>query len=182
MSTADANSPVTLTGGSLPILPNGTYNVHIAMMVRLIDRAIIEVTRSQSSPGSGVRSADADRIEQYMAEMESFVNFSSRLPETDTPKSHPLAVQFDQPLELPRIENDSMWLLSQMLDTMRIEVGQSASSRQPNGWWKPDLPRVTKYIEDVRTFMAQHVMKVTPVDVPESSPREQIQPTGRLGV
>ena len=75
-----------------------------------------------------------------------------------------------------------MWLLAQMLDTMRIEVGQSASSRQPNGWWKPDLPRVQKYIEDVRVFMNEHVLKVTPVDNPESSPREQVQPRGKMGV
>jgi hypothetical protein len=171
-----------LNGGSLPLLPNGSYNIHIAMMVRLIDRAIIEVTKSQSAPGSGVRSADVERIAAYMDEMESFVNFSSRLPETDTPKSHPLPIEFDPPLSLPRIENDSMWLLSQMLDTMRIEIGQSASSRQPNGWWKPDLPRVTKYIDDVRVFMSQHVQKVTPQDTPESSPREQIQPRGKMGV
>ena len=77
-----------ITGGALPILPNGSYNIHIAMLVRLIDRAIIEVTKSQSAPGSGVRSADVARIESYCDEMESFVNFSSRLPETDTPKSH----------------------------------------------------------------------------------------------
>jgi hypothetical protein len=173
---------IEVSGGSLPILENGSYNIHIAMLIRLIDRAIIEVTKSQSAPGSGVRQADADRIESYMNEMESFVNFSSRLPETDTPKSHPLAVQFDPPLSLPRIENDSMWLLAQMFDTMRIEVGQSASSRQPNGWWKPDLPRVLKYIDDVRVFMAQHVQKVTPVDVPESSPRENVQPRGKMGV
>jgi hypothetical protein len=171
-----------VNGGSLPILENGSYNVHIAMLVRLIDRAIIEVTKSQSAPGSGVRQADAERISSYMDEMESFVRFSSRLPETDTPKSHPLPVQFDAPVALPRIENDSMWLLAQMLDTMRIEVGQSASSRQPNGWWKPDLPRVQKYIEDVRVFMNEHVLKVTPVDNPESSPREQVQPRGKMGV
>ena len=177
-----ATASTELNGGSLPLLPNGSYNIHIAMLVRLIDRAIIEVTKSQSAPGSGVRSADVDRIASYMDEMESFVNFSSRLPETDTPKSHPLPIEFDPPLSLPRIENDSMWLLAQMLDTMRIEVGQSASSRQPNGWWKPDLPRVTKYIEDVRVFMSQHVQKVTPVDNPESSPREQVQPRGKMGV
>jgi hypothetical protein len=171
-----------VTGGSLPILENGSYNVHTAMLVRLIDRAIIEVTKSQSAPGSGVRSADVARIESYMDEMESFVNFSSRLPETDTPKSHPLPIQFDPPVSLPRIENDSMWLLAQMLDTMRIEVGQSASSRQPNGWWKPDLPRVKKYIEDVREFMSGHVQKVTPVDNPESSPRDLVQPRGAMGV
>lgn len=171
-----------VSGGSLPILPNGSYNIHIAMLVRLIDRAIIEVTKSQSAPGSGVRSADAARITSYMDEMESFVNFSSRLPETDTPKSHPLPIEFDPPVSLPRIENDSMWMLAQMFDTMRIEVGQSASSRQPNGWWKPDLPRVKKYIEDVREFMANHVLKVTPVDNPESSPRELVQPRGAMGV
>jgi hypothetical protein len=171
-----------VTGGSLPLLENGSYNIHIAMLVRLIDRAIIEVTKSQSAPGSGVRTADMDRIASYIDEMESFVNFSSRLPETDTPKSHPLPVQFDPPLSLPRIENDSMWLLAQMFDTMRIEVGQSASSRQPNGWWAPDLPRVKKYLDDVRVFMANHVAKVTPVDNPESSPRELVQPRGAMGV
>jgi len=171
-----------INGGSLPILPNGSYNIHIAMLVRLIDRAVIEVTKSQSAPGSGVRSADVARIESYCDEMESFVNFSSRLPETDTPKSHPLPIEFDPPVVLPRIENDSMWMLAQMLDTMRIEVGQSASSRQPNGWWKPDLPRVKKYIEDIREFMANHVQKVTPVDNPESSPRELVQGRGAMGV
>lgn len=169
-------------GGALPILENGAYNIHTAMLVRLIDRAIVEVTKSQSAPGSGMREADAARIESYMVEMESFVKFSQRLPETDTPKSHPLAIQYDPPIVLPRIENDSMWLLAQMLDTMRIEVGNSASARQPNGWWKPDLARVYKFIEDVRVFMNEHVLKVTPVDNPETSPRDLVQPRGTMGV
>jgi hypothetical protein len=167
--------------GALPILTNGSYNYHTAMLVRLIDRAIIEVTKSQSAPGSGVRSADAARIESYMDEMESLIKFSQRLPETDSPKSHPLPLEYDPPVVLPRIENDSMWLLAQMLDSMRIEVGNSASSRQPNGWWKPDLPRVSKFIEDVRVFMSEHVAKVTPVDNPESSPRDLLQPRGQMG-
>lgn len=170
------------SGGTLPILTNGTYNIHVAMAVRLIDRAIREVVGSQSSPGPGMRSADAIRIAQYTKELKSFLDYSSKLPETDTPKSHPLAVQFDEPLTLPRIENDSMWLLAQMFDTMRIEIGNSASARLPNGWWGPDLPRVAKYIDDVNRFMADHVAKSTPSDYPESSPRDLVLDAGKSGV
>lgn len=170
-----------LSGGTLPNLANGTYNIHVAMMVRLVDRAIVEVVGSQSAPGVGMRSADAIRIAQYMKELASFLAYSSKIPETDTPKSFPIAVQFDAPLVLPRIENDSMWLLAQMLDTMRVEIGNSASARIPNGWWTPDIPRITKYIDDVNRFMADHVMKAAGSDYPESSPRDLMLDRGQMG-
>lgn len=181
MSEALANPPINQIRGTLPVLMNGTYNIHIAMVVRLIDRAILEVVGSQSAPGPGMRSADALRISQYVKELRSFISYSSKLPETDTVKSYPIPVPFDLPVVLPRIENDSMWLLAQMLDTLRIEVGNSASARIPNGWWAPDLPRTGKMLDDVDRFMAEHVAKATPSDYPESSPRDLVLDRGRMG-
>jgi len=166
----------------LPMLENATVNVDVAMIVRLLDRSIVEVVRSQSSGISGVREADAARVGTYLDELDSFTDWSSRQPESDTPKSHPIVINLAVPLAVPPIENDSMWRLAQLLDTARYEVANSASARLPNGASKPDLVRWKSYYSDARRFMLEHVAKVTPVDLPESSPRNAMQGQGATGI
>lgn len=169
-------------GASIPQTDNATINIDVAMIVRLLDRAIIEVVRSQSAPISGVRVADASRLESYLKEMESFVTWASRQPESDTPKSAPMVIKLDTPLALPAIENDAMWRVAQLLDTARFEVANSQSGGMPNGIKSQDKDRWMSYFADVRRFMGEHVAIVNPVDLPESSPRDPIQGLGRLGL
>jgi hypothetical protein len=164
------------------ILANQTANLHVAMVVRLLDRVIKEVCDSQSSPLTGTRSADYERIGQYMTELESFTDFANALPEADYPKSHPQPVQLNEPFKIPPMDNDSLWLLAQLVDTARFEVANSNSSRSPSGFLPADYKRWTHYYSDIRRLVKDHMQVATPTDKPESTPTYPMPPKGALGI
>ena len=164
------------------ILQNTTANLHVAMVVRLLDRVVKEVCDSQSSPLTGTRIADYARIDQYMTELESFTEFANKLPEADYPKSHPQPVALDPAMKIPPMDNDSLWLLAQLVDTARFEVANSNSSRSPSGFLPGDYDRWTSYYSDIRRLVSEHMKKATPTDKPESTPTYPLPPRGALGV
>jgi hypothetical protein len=164
------------------ILQNQTANLHVAMIVRLLDRVVKEVCESQSSPLTGTRLADYSRIDQYLTELESFTDFANKLPEADYPKSHPLPVQLNEPMKVPAMDNDSLWLLAQLVDTARFEVANSNSSRSPSGFVPADYVRWTQYYSDIRRLVKEHMKVATPTDKPESTPTYPLPAKGALGV
>lgn len=167
---------------SLPIIQNSTYNIEVATLVRYIDRAVIEVVQSQSAPLSDSHEHDLTRLDSYLVNINSFLNWASRMPESDTPKSHPIALTLPEPKKVPDIENDALWRVAQMLDTFRFEAVNSESSRRSNGVKVQDLARWKSYLTDIKSFMDDHIRVTHPADFPESTPRAMIQGQGALGV
>jgi hypothetical protein len=164
------------------ILQNQTANLHVAMVVRLLDRVIQEVCESRSSPLTGTRLADYARIDQYMTELESFTEFANQLPEADYPKSHPQPVALREPYKIPPMDNDSLWLLVQLVDTARFEVANSNSSRSPSGFIPADYNRWVKYYSDIRRLIKDHMKVATPTDKPESTPTYPLPQKGATGI
>lgn len=167
---------------SLPIVQNSTYNIEVATVVRYLDRAIIEVVQSQSAPLSDSHAHDLVRLDSYLLSLHSFLTWAARQPESDTPKSHPIALALPEPKKVPDIENDALWRVAQMLDTFRFEAVNSETSRRSNGVKVQDLARWHSYLADVKAFIDDHIRVVQPIDYTESSPRALVQGQGALGV
>ncbi len=167
---------------SLPIVTNATYNIEVATIVRYLDRAIIEVVQSQSAPLSDSHAHDLTRLDSYLVNLHSFLTWAARQPESDTPKSHPIALTLPEAKVVPDIENDALWRVAQMLDTFRFEAVNSETSRRSNGVKAQDLSRWRSYLADVKAFIDDHIRIVQPIDYTESSPRALVQGQGALGV
>ena len=117
----------TIANSTVAISPNCTLNVDVSMLVRMLDRCIVEVVKSQSSPLASVREADMVRFAAYINDLETFTDWAARMPQSDTPKSAPIQIQLDEPLPIPSIENDALWRLAQMLDKVKTARGEKVT-------------------------------------------------------
>lgn len=161
---------------------NSTFNVDVAGLVRRLDRVVTEIIKSQSSPLAQVRTADTERISSYIKEAQSYADFVSRKPELDFPKTHGVALPLAVAPVITGMENDALWDLAQLFDSARFEVANSASSRAPSGLIDPDKKRFDSYMKTASDFLASHIAKTLPLDLPESAPSIPVSERGELGV
>jgi len=160
-----------------------TRNLDIASLVRRLDRSLVEVWKAQSSAVTGVLPFDFARLEAAQKMWLNYANnFAATEPFQDTPETTPILVSVECYGIVPNIENDSLWDVSQLLDTMILELANSQSSNIGNGFLPPfDLKRFNDFNTRLSKLIA-HSKAVEPVDYPESSPRSDSSGQGVVGI
>jgi hypothetical protein len=167
---------------ALAELKNGTYNCDIDGLCRRINRAIVEMTKSQSGGVSLSISFDVIRWRSYIAGLSTYVDYVTSQPQLDLPETHPLPVTLPTPPVIPQMENESAYDMAVLFDTMREEMSNSQSSRMPSGLLSHDEVRVRSYIARANNFINQYITVIDPLDLPDSSPMAPNPTPGQKGV
>lgn len=161
---------------------NVTYNTDIDGLIRRIDRAIVEVVKSQSSGVSQTISFDVVRTRSYIAGIRAYIEYIVAQPTMDLPETGPRAVQLPNKPTIPLMENESLRDMATMLDLMRDEMSASQSSRLSSNLISHDLVRATSYLLRMDKFLTDYITVIDPLDLPESSPMSPITGAGIGGV
>ena len=176
---ADAN-----TFNALPVVRTIKTNNHdVAGLVRRLDRALVEVTKSQSTTISGTLHFDAARLKSYISAARSYRSWASGEPFMDCPASAPLYIEVPCYGVIQPMDNDSAYDIAQLIDTAILELQSADSGRVSNGFpVKEDGIRFDNTINRIEKLVVNFMDKVEPIDYPESSPRAPSTGQGNTGL
>lgn len=147
-----------------------------------IVRMIYELYKSQSANSSGVNQFDADRIQSWLNDVRSRIDWTQKEPAVDLPETHPTQFELRAMPELADVENEDINDMIRLCKLGCIELAESASARDPARMNKFDHSRCEAVINKMESLLVNHIAKVTPVDRPESSPRAPGISQGRRGL
>ena len=169
---------------TLPVVRTIKTNNHdVAGLVRRLDRALVEVTKSASSTISGTLPADNIRLKAYIAQIRSYRGWMSGEPFMDTPATTPLYIEVPCFGQVLAMDNDSAWDVAQLIDTAILELQSADSGRISNGFpVKEDGARLDATVTRIEKLLLLHMEKVEPIDYPESSPRFASTGQGNTGL
>lgn len=160
-----------------------TNNHDIAGLVRRLDRALVEVTKSQSTAISGTLPFDSVRLKSYIASAKSYRTWMSSEPFIDAPATTPLYIEVPCFGQVLTMDNDSAWDIAQLLDTAILELQSADSGRISNGFpVKEDGTRLDNTLKRIENLITTFMEKVEPMDYPESSPRFASTGQGNTGL
>ena len=158
-----------------------TYNIDVHSIVRRYNRILEEIARSQSSGVSFTNPFDVNRIASYVIAMRNFQNFVVAQPLLDCPETGPTEIPLPEYPRMPVLENESMMDVINLIEIARDEIANSQSSRMPTNILKFDKDRQDSYLAKIEQLMV-YVASSEPLDLPESSPMQDVTGPGRQGV
>lgn len=149
---------------------NKTCNTDIDSFVRRANRAIKELSKSQSSGVSGTSTFDVIRAKTYLVGLRSLLAFIISEPLMDLPETGPTTLDLPDRVVIPIMENDSTYDLCVLLKLAVDEISNSQSSRNSSGLILHDFKRITPILDRADSFITKFMMVVDPLDNPETSP------------
>lgn len=158
-----------------------TYNIDVHSIVRRYNRILEEIARSQSSGVSFTNPFDVNRIASYVIAMRNFQNFVVAQPLLDCPETGPTEIALPENPRMPVLENESMMDVINLVEIARDEVANSQSARMPTNLLKFDKDRQDSYLAKIEQLM-MYIASSEPLDLPESSPMQDVTGSGRQGV
>lgn len=158
-----------------------TYNIDVHSIVRRYNRILEEIARSQSSGVSFTNPFDVNRIASYVIAMRNFQNFVVAQPLLDCPETGPTEIALPENPRMPVLENESMMDVINLVEIARDEVANSQSARMPTNLLKFDKDRQDSYLGKIEQLM-MYIASSEPLDLPESSPMQDVTGSGRQGV
>lgn len=167
---------------ALPVSRTVVTNNHdIASLVRRLDRLMIELGKSQSTNVTELMPYDLNRVNQFAKMLRSYKAWSIKEPFMDTPESSPVQIQVECFGKVLPVDNDSVWDLIQLVDTIIVELANASSSRLASNLLPADSERFDAYMVRMDNLLA-HIAGSEPVDSPESSPRDPNTGEGLTGI
>lgn len=157
-------------------------NGNLVSLCEQMDRVVVEELLSNSAFTPDFRKADKERLETYFRSWEKLANFMVKDPELDSPQTAPekIPVQWisnkteivDEDGEVQTInhypENNAIRTITRDIRTLMGEMALSVSRRLPNGMMVADKKRFDMHLSKLRSFMAEYVEEVEPLDRPET--------------
>lgn len=159
-----------------------TTNHDIVALHSRIIRMAIELNKSQSSNRSGFNPFDIDRLGQYTKEFKSKIAWIQDQPLLDLPESNPKYWELELFPKFVDVENDDINDIIRMLELLATELLNSASARDSARLGEFDYKRCLAIINKIESYVANHIAQATPIDLPESSPRDPISGPGKTGI
>jgi hypothetical protein len=159
-----------------------TLNTDVVGYVARLDRYLIEAMNQASANTSNLKSADFQRLLSYSSARRAYLDYVSDEPDLDLPESNPKEYILDEPPKMRAIESDDLADICRMLELERYEMVHSPSARQSSGIIAFDKDRQVALIEKGERFLKNYVASVQPVDLPESSPRNETTGKGAIGI
>ena len=158
------------------------YNHDIAGLQRRLNRFIVEMLKSVSNSGSLMNDYDKQRLISYLAAVRAYVGWIVSQPLLDLPETSPRLYELDANPVWDLVENEAIIDVVRMLELSRDEVVNSQSARLSSGLNKFDEARILAMITKVENFIREYIEKITPLDLPESSPMRVAATAGKVGV
>lgn len=158
------------------------YNHDVCGLQRRINRFITETMNAASNGVSQVSGADQTRISSYLSAIRAYVEWIVAQPELDLPETSPTQWPLDVDPVVPEVENESLIDLVNMFVLAREEIINGQSGRLAAGLIKFDHDRLLAIVTKAESFISDYIAKVTPLDLPESSPMRAEQGQGKTGV
>lgn len=159
-----------------------TYNHDIVGIYNRINRFIKEAIHQTSSNLSEMNQFDIARMKSYLSAIRGYLGHVQADPELDLPETSPRTYELREAPAVPDLENESLNDICRLLELMRDEMVNSQSARRPAKFVSFDETRMTQVLDKCDRFMADYVETVTPLDLPESSPRATMTGPGRTGI
>lgn len=159
-----------------------TYNMNIGGLVDRANRFLQEMQKSQASNLTSFNVFDQGRLTSYLDSLEAYIDWVVAQPMLDLPETSPREVKMNTFPEIQEHENPMITDVVRLIERFRDELMHSQSSRQSTGLVSFDEVRARKIIEALRTYLADYVSKVNPVDLPETTPSEETTGSGKTGV
>ena len=147
-----------------------------------LTRFYTEVGKSVSSGVSQYTAADQKRTMEYIAAAETYHKWVIDQPQLDLPESHPTPSELEELPDIPNVENESVNDIIRLFKGSIEEIINSQSARFASGFLPQDSVRFVAIMAKMRAFMTDYVAKVTPLDLPESSPEEPNSGHGKKGI
>lgn len=150
------------------------HNHDVVGFVNRLDRFMVELHKSASGGVSELSAADRARLDSYLSALEQYRDWVVAAPELDLPESHPqtYTVSDDAPVSVAELENEHVKDTMIMLGLARLELIKSQSALKGSGMIGFDQNRLTGIIDKIKLFLTNYVDSATPLDLPESSPKE----------
>lgn len=169
-----------MAGDSL--FPPAIYNLDVTYLADKLARYTGEVQMSVSSNVAFVNEFDMARLQQYLTDIDSAVSYVLNQPQLDMPESHPM-LHVIQPFPAMRdMESDEWDHVVRLLRAGYIEIVNSQSARLGAGLMPFDARRITALVAKTRQWLDDYVSKRSPMDLPETSPQQDMSPAGKPGV
>lgn len=159
-----------------------TNNDDVAGVYSRFNRFVEELVKSQSANVTALKPFDQTRFLAYLAELEALIAWVQSRPLLDLPETSPLERTLPDPVPVPELENPMVRDLVHLFERGRDELVNSQSSRQSSGLIRFDEQRVLDVISKAKSYITEYASVVTPVDLPESSPRASSTGPGRTGI
>ncbi len=146
------------------------FNDDIAGIYHRINKYIVECQLSASANVAAVNEFDMVRMDAYLKVITSYIDWVVAQPALDLPETHPQLVTLKPKPEILDIENLMIQDCIRLWERARDECTASQSARNPTGMISFDEKRLRAVIEKTEKYMTDHIAKVSPIDLPESSP------------
>jgi hypothetical protein len=149
---------------------------------RRLNRFIVEARDSTSAGMSQITASDLARLKTYTSSILAYVGWVAAQPELDLPETAPRRIALDAAPAVKLIENDDLADVLKMMIISRDEVVNSQSARRAAGMIPFDRRRLEDVVKKIDDFLANYVAKISPLDLPESSPMRDLSTPGRTGI
>jgi len=157
-------------------------NHDIAHLVRRINRFQKEIYKSVSSNVNELTGHDRTRLVSYLEAIKAFKQWSVSQPLLDLPETSPMEVALGESFDAGALENDDLAVILNLLGIVVKEVVSSQSARRSSGMVSHDSVRFDTYIQKIEAFLKDFLDKISPLDLPESSPSAPHTGSGRTGI
>jgi hypothetical protein len=158
------------------------YNGDVVGIYNRVIRFSEEMWKCASSSVPYLSTADQARLGKYLDAIDAYNAWVQAQPELDLPETAPKSYVLDTPPATAEVESDDLNDVIRMMTDMKDELINSQSARMPCRLVSFDAVRLTDYVSKIRKFLTDYIQKVQPLDLPESSPRDAVSGTGKVGV
>jgi hypothetical protein len=145
------------------------------------NRYITEAQKCASANVADVSGADMARLQSYMSNLSSHIDWVVSIPALDLPETHPLSRPVPAGPDILALENEHLNDVVRLLVRGRDELLHSQSSRNATNLIAFDESRLRAVIDKTNQLLA-HIAAVSPIDLPESSPKQMDSGSGRRGI
>ena len=156
-------------------------NHDVVGLYNRLNRFLVELFKCASSSVSEVNTFDQTRLETYLTAVDTYHAWVVAQPHLDLPETSPKEYELEAPPTVADVENENINDIIRLVILCRDELINSQSARQPGNLNVFDSTRLTTYVAKVRNFLNDYIRAVTPLDLPESSPKEAQSGPGLLG-
>ena len=158
-----------------------TLNIDIVSVAHRLNRFIVEIQKSASANVAKVEDFDLTRYKSYLSALRYLITHVTNDPRLDLPETNPTPYSVRDTPGLLDVENESVQHLCLLLKTAKDELMMSASSRQSTGINQFDKARFLAVVDKAELYLSEYVSNALPIDLPESSPRADLQGPGLTG-
>lgn len=157
-------------------------NHDIVGLFNRINRFLVELNKAVSSQTSEMNEFDQERLAKYLEAIDTYHDWVVDQPHLDLPETAPRTYVLEEVPVLNSVENESINDVIRILTLVRDELVNSQSARNPANLNKFDSSRLVNTIAKVRSFLEGYIIPITPLDMPESSPKKASSGAGSTGI